>query len=112
DHQLGGILETGSRLGTLRENWRFLKKKTADLDAAENGSLYAELTRDAQDLLARVGDTSTLILDPELDSYYLMDAILDKLPEDEVLLADAAVLARDVAIRRRITADERARLDS
>src|SRR5438067_11397039 len=26
DRQLGGILETGSRLGTLRENWRFLKK--------------------------------------------------------------------------------------
>jgi len=33
-------------------------------------------------------------------------------PKDEVVLSDAALLARDVAIRRRITADERARLDA
>src|SRR5262249_31794042 len=60
DRELGRLLETERRLGTLRENWRFLEKKTADLSAAENGSLYAELTSEAQDLLARVGDTSTL----------------------------------------------------
>lgn len=106
------ILESGSRFGTLRESWRFLEKKTADLDAAENGSLYAELNSEVQDLLARVGDTFTLILYPDLDSYSPMDAMLDKLPQDEVRFADAAILAREVAIRRSITADERARLAS
>jgi methyl-accepting chemotaxis protein len=33
------------------------------------------------DLVTRVGDQSNLILDPDLDTYYLMDVILLKLPE-------------------------------
>ncbi len=32
-------------------------------------------------LIAHAGDTSNLILDPELDSYYLMDAVVTRLPE-------------------------------
>ena len=32
-------------------------------------------------LITQVGDTSNLILDPDLDSYYVMDSVLLKLPE-------------------------------
>ena len=32
------------------------------------------------DLIAHVGDTSNLILDPDLDSYYLMDVVVAKVP--------------------------------
>ena len=35
----------------------------------------------ARTLLARIGDQSNLILDPELDSYYVMDALLQHVPE-------------------------------
>jgi len=37
-------------------------------------------------MIARVGDTSNLILDPDLDTYYVMDAVLIKLPETLDLL--------------------------
>jgi diguanylate cyclase (GGDEF)-like protein len=35
----------------------------------------------ALDLIERVGDTSNLILDPDLDSYYIMDVALNRMPD-------------------------------
>ncbi|NJK59963.1 MAG: SpoIIE family protein phosphatase [Oscillatoriales cyanobacterium SM2_1_8] len=42
---------------------------------------YPRLVEGVHRLRAHVGDCSNLILDPDLDSYYLMDATLLKLPE-------------------------------
>ncbi|TNC11319.1 HAMP domain-containing protein [Methylobacterium terricola] len=44
----------------------------------------------ARTLIARIGDGSNLILDPDLDSYYAMDAVVAKLPD---LLQEAGTLA-------------------
>jgi PAS domain S-box-containing protein len=41
-----------------------------------------------------VGDQSNLILDPDLDTYYLMDAVVLRLPEAQSLLADVLSMAR------------------
>ena len=40
-------------------------------------------------MITHAGDTSNLILDPDLDSYYLMDVVLLALPQTEDRLADA-----------------------
>ncbi|MBC8076192.1 MAG: PAS domain S-box protein, partial [Chloroflexales bacterium] len=71
---------------------------------------YAEFTSDIHNLIALVGDTSNLILDPDLDSYYLMDSVLLKLPAHQGLLAQVQLLGEDVVRRKAITPDERARL--
>jgi len=59
---------------------------------------YADVVALATDLARKVGDTSKLILDPELDSYYLMDAAMLQLPA----VLTAAGLAADLAY---LTAD-------
>jgi methyl-accepting chemotaxis protein len=54
----------------------------------------AEAIKTLRDLIARIGDQSNLILDPDLDSFYTMDIVLVKLPDllDRVAgLADLAV---------------------
>ena len=48
-----------------------------------------------------MGNTSNLILDPDLDSYYLMDAILLKLPRGQDLLAQARLLGKKSIVRAR-----------
>jgi hypothetical protein len=45
------------------------------------------------DLIRQVGETSTLVLDPEVDSYFLIDAALRRLPEAMVYAGRAADLA-------------------
>src|SRR5581483_5255360 len=67
-----------------------LKAQPAGYDGGD--APHARLTADLRALIARVGDASTLILDPELDSYYLMDGVLLRLPERADLTAQAAVV--------------------
>ena len=62
------------------------------MSAAERADAYAKLRANAStsysadtsaallSLLAKVGDASNLILDPDLDSYYVMDMLVTKLP--------------------------------
>jgi diguanylate cyclase (GGDEF)-like protein len=44
--------------------------------------------KQGRELIVRVGDTSNLILDPDLDSYYLMDVVVGRIPELMKLSAD------------------------
>jgi PAS domain S-box-containing protein len=47
-----------------------------------------------EDLWLQVGDQSNLILDPDLDTYYLMDAMLLKLPEIQRNLAEIQIISQ------------------
>jgi len=51
-------------------------------------SAATALMSDVRGLIAHDGDTSNLILDPDLDSYYLMDATLCVLPELQERIAN------------------------
>lgn len=46
-------------------------------------------------LIARIGDKSNLILDPDLDSYYTMDLVLIKAPDLADKIADLSSYARE-----------------
>jgi methyl-accepting chemotaxis protein len=71
---------------------------------------YDTVVADIQALIAQVGDGSSLILDPALDSYYLMDIVIVELPSLHDLSAQVRGLASGIAERKAITADERADL--
>ena len=76
ERELGHNLRTTSKHDALRENARFLREKLFKLEAGDSDELHRQLLAEIHDLGAYVGNTSNLILDPDLDSYYLMDAIL------------------------------------
>jgi signal transduction histidine kinase len=63
-------------------------------DAGRDVELLDVLAR-SERLVARIGDASNLTLDPDLDSYYLQNTVVTKLP---VLLGDLAIL--DTSLRR------------
>jgi diguanylate cyclase (GGDEF)-like protein/PAS domain S-box-containing protein len=50
--------------------------------------LHARAVTSAMGLIARIGDQSNLILDPDLDSYYTMSLVLLRFPEVVSLLLD------------------------
>ncbi len=64
-------------VASLRQRWNGIK--AAGCPAAEAGA--AALTADLRAMITHAGDTSNLILDPDLDSYYLMDAVVAALPQ-------------------------------
>lgn len=112
DGQLGRVLQTGSRVETWSENWRLLRSQAPGPSPSRKRNLYDELIGETQDHIAHVGDTSNLILDPDLDTYYLIDSILLRLPQNEALLSEAALLAHSAALNGHIMPEQRARLNS
>jgi methyl-accepting chemotaxis protein len=51
---------------------------------------YDNLLKDLKDTISYIGDKSNLILDPDLDSYYLMDSTLLALPQTQNNLSELA----------------------
>jgi methyl-accepting chemotaxis protein len=76
---------TGGRLETAKL-WRELKRTIAGSTRASSGTpqetfdAYRPALDGALGLIAQVANESNLILDPDLDTYYLMDALITKLP--------------------------------
>src|SRR5690606_30082378 len=61
-------------------------------------------------LLTKVANTSNLILDPDLDSYYLMDTVIIKIPQVTDFLSQIRTYALGVAINGSVSGTDRARL--
>lgn len=110
DQKLGKILQTTEKFSALKDNWKDLKEKTLRLETTAIGASYTKLMADIRDLISHVGDTSNLIAEPDPDSYYLMDAVLLKLPEGEDLLAHIRSLGEDIVTRKTLTAGAKAQL--
>ncbi|MGI8780642.1 MAG: methyl-accepting chemotaxis protein, partial [Solirubrobacteraceae bacterium] len=54
--------------------------RTAGKTPESSSKAYAALTEAAAGLIVEAGDRSNLILDPDLDSYYVMDDVITKVP--------------------------------
>ena len=91
----------------VRRKWQDLKARATTLAAAESARQHASLVTDVRAMIDHSGDKSNLILDPDLDSYYLMDVTLLALPLMQVRLADIIAFADPVLKRKTATAEER-----
>ena len=71
----------------VRRAWDRLRAAADRPPADAVDAAHVRLAGDVRAMIAHAGDTSNLILDPELDSYYLMDATLMALPQAQGRLA-------------------------
>jgi len=78
------------------------------LGADQLAARHAKLVAKIRDLIGRVGDQSNLILDPDLDSFYTMYAVVVTLPELTDRLMDLGVLTTEIAERKTLSVDDRA----
>jgi methyl-accepting chemotaxis protein len=98
DRRIGAVLKTTARWGEVKAAWAVAKGKLAT--AEETDRVAGEATAAMTDLILNyAGNNSNLILDPDLDSYWLMDLYVIKLPD----LGDQ--LARMGSVGLRVPAD-------
>ncbi len=86
----------GDEMGT-RQDWARVRAAVAAVYAQgqtppQAAARAATATRQMQQLIKKVSDASNLILDPELDSYYVMIMLVDRLPRVVVAAAEAQEL--------------------
>jgi serine phosphatase RsbU (regulator of sigma subunit) len=94
DKQHGGALLTTNKFNSLKQAWQNIQINQANQDKEAKNQIYNLLRLQIDDLRKVVGDKSNLILDPDIDSYYLMDATLLKLPEMQYTLAQIQILSQ------------------
>ena len=110
NRQLGTTLQSSDLWNNLKAEWQQLKQELPNASLATRLKLHSELIVHLLSLIAHVGDTSNLILDPDLDSYYLMDALVNKLPDSIENMTQARELGANVSRSQVLTLNEKVRL--
>jgi serine phosphatase RsbU (regulator of sigma subunit) len=110
DNRLGNILNATEDFNKIYRTWQNFKRRRYQWSLETYDFLYQGLETDINKLNNHVGDTSNLILDPDLDTYYLMDATLMKLPEIQIILSDIRIISEKISLGYNPTQDDRIQL--
>lgn len=81
ESQYGSELGSSQSWQSIKQKWNQLEGQSLQLSKQQNFTQHTALIKDILALFTKVGDNSNLILDPDLDSFYLMDMQVIRLPE-------------------------------
>lgn len=79
DRSVGASLGTSDELASLKALWQRLKADAATMDPNQAIEAHNRLLRAVSHLNITFGNASNLILDPDVDTYYAMDATTFKI---------------------------------
>lgn len=80
DEKLNTNLVVEDKFKNLKEKWSNLESNYKNLSVKENFDKHTELINETIALISHLADKSNLTLDPDLDTFYMMDAFCFKLP--------------------------------
>jgi methyl-accepting chemotaxis protein len=110
DQQLGQSLGTTSSWDTIKVRWRDLRGRVLSLSPGESYTRHTQLINDILAHIQLVGDKSGLRTDPELDTFYLADAILVQMSYTSEYLGQLSSYGTGVAARRSMSANDEAQI--
>jgi methyl-accepting chemotaxis protein len=110
DQNIGEQLETTSKWNQIKSSWNRLESEAFDAQATSVFDKHTQLIAELLNLVEHVSDSSNLILDPKLDSYYIMDAIVNLLPKIAENLGQARGMSSGFATRQAILREESIKL--
>ena len=110
DRRLGVDLKTAPSWRDLRKATDDLLSENAGLSAADSFARHNRVIADTMAFVSLVGDHSNLSLDPDLDSYYLVDLTIFKAPVLAEFLAEGRGLGAGIAAAGKATPEQLARL--
>ncbi|OGS99263.1 MAG: hypothetical protein A3F73_06460 [Gallionellales bacterium RIFCSPLOWO2_12_FULL_59_22] len=73
-------LASGEALRRIKDDWARLREERLGLTVAESFAAHTGLIDRVQSFEVMIADEYALILDPEINTYYLIDTIVNKLP--------------------------------
>ena len=95
----------------VKDSWARLKVNFYDLSAERNIDGHDTLVDEILDLITVVGNNSNLILDPRIESYYLMDTLVIRLPMQTQFLSQIRNYSLLITTKGEITPAEQTRLE-
>ena len=106
----------GDRFGTndvwtrWKGQWRDLQQKSTQMTSKESFDIHDRLMTEVIGLVQMAGDKSDLVLDAELDTFYLADTLLSRLPWASAYVGQLRGLGTGIAAKGKLTQEDHARL--
>ncbi len=110
DQQHKESLDTGSALADIRSQWQAIKNNSMQMSAPDSFAAHSQLIADVLALIAHVADSSEITLDPKLDTYYLGETLVNKLPTLVESMGQSRGLGSGIATKQSIDKDQAIRL--
>jgi methyl-accepting chemotaxis protein len=95
----GEELGVSAQWKAIKTEWEGLRGRVANLSPKDSFAEHTALIAKVTALMVAVADGSNLTLDPDLDSYYLMDAIVTRLPAMSETLGQARAVGSGAAAK-------------
>lgn len=95
----------------LSSQWHTLQSSQNRFNLEQLIQRDRELTLNIRELISRIGDNSNLILDPDLDSYYLMDVVLLALPQAQNRVGEILLFGQDLTQQQKLSDRDRIELE-
>lgn len=80
----------------ISNRWQDLAKRLDGMTPRQSDAAHDAVVQNLLGLIGRVGDASNLILDPDLDSYYMMDVVLLSLPRAQARLGELMIFGERI----------------
>ncbi|NOY61606.1 MAG: methyl-accepting chemotaxis protein [Gammaproteobacteria bacterium] len=109
--RLGDQLNSTQRWSALKAQWMELKSSAFELKPEDSFSRHTQLIEKVLEMFTFIADQSNLVLDPQIDTYYLMDAIVTQLPDVSELMGQMRGAGAGYASTAEITPRNAARLE-
>lgn len=95
----------------IADQWKALRSNQITSSQDQLNQQYSDLTQRIRGLISRVGNTSNLILDPDLDSYYLMNPTLVTIPQAQQRVGEILLFGQRLTSQKQLTNQERVNLE-
>ena len=112
DTELGKRKEESFRYSKVASQWTELKGKITGLKPEESNDLHTSLIANIRGMIVHMGNSSNLILDPDLDTYYLTDGTLGGLPQLQDRIQEITAYAEPLLHASKAGQDEKAQIFS
>jgi signal transduction histidine kinase/CheY-like chemotaxis protein len=110
DNRFGEMMQARALWKAVKNRWNQLAQDVFSLTTDKVMEEHDGLTQDIINLITVVGNYSNLILDPDIDSYYMMDTVTLKLPYMVEYVGQIRSYGMMAAAQGSITAEQRTRL--
>ncbi len=111
DRQLSGSTGTSSRTLAIVQRWQQIQAVASSASADQSFEMHSELIDQILQLIAYAADQFEITLSPHLDTYYLGDAIAQRLPTLIEAMGQARALASGAATQAFVSDSTRIELE-
>ncbi len=110
DKQVGAALLASDEWAQIKKQWADLKSANQGITIQNTIDIHASLNNNVLSLITAVGNNSNLILDPDIDTYYTMDALINKLPIATDYMSQLRTFGLTATQRKTLTPEDKTRL--